>query len=426
MTRKEYFLLAVLAAVQFTHIVDFMIMMPLGPQLMRLFDIDPRQFSLVVSSYTFSAGICGFAGAFFLDRFDRKAALLWLNIGFTVGTVLCALAPSYELLLVTRCLTGAFGGVLGALVLAIVGDAFPVERRASAMSIVMMAFSAASVFGVPFGLYLATLFTWHAPFFFLGGFGIVMTAGIVFYVPTLRGHLRDASAPKAHPMEALSLVLENPNQLRALLFMVLLMLGQFTVIPFISPYMVSNVGFTEQQLTYIYLCGGALTIFTSPVIGRWADRYGQKRIFTIFMFLNLLPLLLITNMPAMSIVPVLIVTTFFFVCGGGRMIPAMSMITSTVRPQNRGSFMSINSAVQQLAAGFSSFIAGVIVVERADGTLAHYNWVGYLAVACTVVAIFAGRQLRVVDHEVRPETAGIAATGEPESGAVVASVSDQA
>ncbi|MGB3618698.1 MAG: MFS transporter, partial [Catalinimonas sp.] len=335
MTRKEYLLLAVLAAIQFTHIVDFMILMPLGPQLMRLFDIDPQQFSLLVSAYTFSAGIFGFAGAFFLDRFDRKRALQTLYVGFVVGTVLCALAPTYEVLLLTRVATGAFGGVLGALVLAIVGDAFPLSRRAGAMGVVMAAFSVASVFGVPFGLYLATQFTWHAPFYFLGGLGVLTGLGIALGVPVMRDHLAgdEAAEQRKHPLLAITSVLRNPNQLRALLFMLMMMMGQFTVIPLIATYMVRNVGFTEQQLTWIYLCGGGLTIFTSPLIGRLADRVGHRRVFTLFMVLNLIPLVIVTNLPPSPVWLVLIVSTFFFVCGGGRMIPAMSMITSTVRPQ---------------------------------------------------------------------------------------------
>ena len=421
MTRQEKFLLFVLAAVQFTHIMDFMIVMPLGPQLMRLFSIEPHQFSAVVSAYTFSAGLFGFAGAFFLDRFDRRTALLWLSVGFATGTLLCALAPNYELLLIARAATGAFGGILGALVLAIVGDVFPLERRASAMGIVMAAFSVASVFGVPFGLYLASAFSWHAPFLFLGGVGALLIGAIVVWVPSLRGHLvgGEVAAQRKNPLRVVTNVAGSPNQLRALLFMLLLMMGQFTIIPLLATYMVRNVGFSEAQLTLIYLCGGALTIFTSPLIGRWADRTGHRRVFTVFMLINLVPLLLVTHLPPTHVALVLTITTLFFVCGGGRMIPAMSMITATVLPQNRGSFMSINASVQQLSAGLAAYVAGLIVTERADGSLLHYDVVGYLAVACTLAAIWAGRRLRTVE-EVPAAPAGVAAARNPTAGGVVA------
>jgi predicted MFS family arabinose efflux permease len=177
----------------------------------------------------------------------------------------------------------------------------------------------------------------------------------------------------------------------------MMMLGQFTIIPFISPYMVANVGFTELQLTYIYMAGGAFTIFTSPWVGRLTDRYGKVKVFTIFMALNVIPIGLITHLGPTAIVLVLMVTTLFFVTSNGRMVPAAALITGTARPENRGSFLSFNSAVQQLAAGLASFVAGLILAENAQGELLHYNIVGYLAIFLSLLCIPLAKRIKVVD-----------------------------
>lgn len=401
--KKEKLVLFSLALIQFTHIMDFMIMMPLGPQLMRIFQITPAQFGLLVSAFTFSAGIFGFLGAFFIDRLDRKTTLLFIYSGFIIGTLACSVAPTYHWLLAARVFTGMFGGVAGALILSIIGDLIPNERRASAMGIVMAAFSIASVFGVPFGLYMANKFSWHAPFLFIGciGFGIITL--IAFAIPNMKGHIV-SKMERPGPIKVITNVTSNPNQLRALLLMFLLMLGQFSVIPFLSPYMVSNVGFTESDLTYIYLIGGFFTIFSSPMVGRLADRIGRYKVFTLFVFISLIPLFGITNMIKIPMPFVLVITSIFFICAGGRMIPASTMITSSVLPQQRGSFMSINSSVQQLSSSLAAFIAGLIVQKNAAGELVNYNYVGYIAIAASLLAILVASKIKIVD-EAKPKTA---------------------
>lgn len=393
--RRERLLLITLGAINFTHIVDFMIMMPLGPQLMRLFAISPQQFSALVSTYTFSAGTASFVAAFLLDRFDRKRALITAFVGFIIGTFACAMAPNYHLLLSARVITGAFGGILSALILSIVGDVIPQERRATAMGIVMAAFSVASVFGVPFGLYIATRFSWHAPFTFLGCLGLMLFVPIVMAVPSLREHL---ASDRQHPgpVAVLTSVAKNGNQLWALWFTVMLVLGHFIIIPFISPFMVANVGFRETDLTYIYLLGGLVTVFTSPLIGRVADRVGKAQVFTAFALLALVPVFLITNLHQTALPVALAITTVFFVTSNGRWVPAVAMVTSAVSPQNRGSFLSINSAAQQLSAGVAAAFGGMIVAKDASGALLNYHYVGYIAIAISLLAILVGRRLHAV------------------------------
>ncbi len=398
--KNERLLLFILASSMFAHIMDFMIMMPLGPQLMRTFDINPQQFSLLVASYTITAGITGFLAAFLIDRFDRKNSLLFIYIGFSLGTLACAFATSFSFLLITRSIAGAFGGVLGALILAIVSDTIPLERRAKSIGIVMASFSVASVAGVPFGLYLASTINWQAPFLFLGVFCVAVAAMIIFFVPPVTSHLTSGHAKK-NPKEVLQAIFGHKNARMGLTFSSLLMLGHFTIIPFLAPYMVGNVGFTEKNLSLIYLVGGALTIFFSPWVGKMADKHGRLKIFTIFGVLALFPILILTNMPPTPIWAALIVTGLFFIFANGRMVPATTMETAIITPENRGSYMSIRSSVQQLASGLASFVAGLIIQERPSTVtasakaLVNYQYVGLIAIFFGAIAIWVGHQLKV-------------------------------
>src|SRR5262245_24111368 len=193
MTRlSERWLLLLLAAVQFTHIMDFMIMMPLGPQLMRELFIGPGHLSALVAAYTISSGVVGLLAAPFLDRFDRRLLLLVAYGGFTLGTLGCALSGSAMQLAVARVVSGAFGGVAVALVLAIVSDVVPAERRAAGIGIVMTAFSLAAAVGVPFGVQLAQRFRWETPFYVMAGAAAIVWCVAFAGLPSLRGHLRNS------------------------------------------------------------------------------------------------------------------------------------------------------------------------------------------------------------------------------------------
>ena len=384
--KNERFFLLSLALLQFTNIMDFMIMMPLGPQLMRLFQIGPDQFSMAVSAYTISAGISGIAGAFWLDRLDRKQALLLMYGGFLVGTLCCALAPSYILLVTARIVTGAFGGILGAIVFSIVADTIPEARRGSAMGIVSTSFSMASVFGVPFGLYLATLLSWHAPFYAIVIIGAIIYAILFKVLPPMRSHFEHHHLHTSRWANVMA-VLTDPVVRRSLLFMVLLMFGQFSIIPFISPYMVANVGISEQYLPFIYFFGGAATIVSSPLVGKISDAVGKPKVFTFFGIIAVLPVLIMTNLPVVSLLVVLVLTTFFFIVTNGRMVPAMAIASTVVSPERRGTFMSINSSVMQMASGIASFIAGQIVIKSPTGALQNYPYVGLMSAIAGILCL---------------------------------------
>jgi len=399
--RKERFVLLALSCAMFTHIMDFMIIMPLGPQLMRLFDIKPSSFGLLVSSYAFAAFVSGTVSAFFIDRFDRKKSFLLVYLGFTVGTLACALAPTFWFLMAARCFTGFFGGVVGATIIAIVSDLVPLERRAASIGVVMMSFSMASVFGVPFGLYFSALFSWHFPFYFLAGLGVVVLALSYFSLPSVQGHLEGSL--KDGPIAAFKRLISSKNARTGLLFTGVLMLGHFTIIPYIAPYMVGNVGFTEIELAYIYLTGGALTAFTSPLVGKMADSFGRFNTYTVFALLVIIPMIWITNLGPVPLWAALVATSLFFIFANGRMVPSTAMVTAVIRPENRGAFMGLRTSVQQLFSGIAAFVGGWIVTEVPSdfnpevSAISNYEYAGYFAVFFSLVAILVARRLKVAE-----------------------------
>jgi predicted MFS family arabinose efflux permease len=392
---RERAVLLTLAAMNFTHILDFMIMMPLGSQFMRIMALDPQHFAFLVSAYTFAAAASGFVAAFWIDRFGRKRALLTLYVGFIIATALCGLAPNYPLLLLARIVAGMFGGVIGALVMTIVADVVPYSRRARGTALVASAsFSLAAVMGVPLGLWIAAQFSWRAPFLTLAAFSIAV-AGLAWrMLPTLDANVR--AAPRRKPIAQLRAIFGVRNHLTSFALIVTLMLSVFTVVPFIAPYNVANVGLTEAQLPLIYFAGGFTTLFTAQVIGYLADKYGKKRIFTLIAFLSLFPIILMTNLGRVPLVWALATAVVFFVMVPGRFGPAMALVTGSVSAPLRGSFMSFSASVQQLGSGMASLIAGVIIGRAADGSLTRYHWVGWLSVGFTLLAILLAWRIRVL------------------------------
>ncbi|QDV68760.1 Purine efflux pump PbuE [Rosistilla carotiformis] len=407
-SRYERLVLFILASVQFITIVDFMIVMPLGPQLMRTLQINPTQFGLIVSSYTFAAGVAGIIASSLADRFARRTTFLVLFAGFLLGTLACGLAPTYDLLLVARVVTGAFGGVLGGITMAIIGDVFPEERRGRATGTLMTGFALASVAGVPFGLVLGTNFGWHVPFVVLalGGFPILMLARLA--LPPLDAHIHDV---QTNPLKSLVETFSDRNHLNAFALIVSLMIGSFTVFPYLSAYLVSNVGMTENQLPLIYICGGALTLLAAPVVGRCADRYGKRRVYRIVAPASAVLLFVVTHLPATHVAVAVAIFGALMVCNVGRMIPAMAIVTSSVRRERRGAFLSANSSVQHVASGIGAYLGGMIVVESSDGKLENFGTVGWIAAAATLFTLWLVGRVEVasdIDPNAAPSAASLA------------------
>ncbi len=391
--KAERRLLFTLAAIQFIHITDFIIMMPLGPQFIRIFAITPTQFSFLVSAYTLSAAVFSLLAAFVLDRWDRKRTLLTVFAGFLASTFLCGISQTFLQLLISRIFAGAFGGTVGAVCLAIVGDVVPLERRGQAMGILMTAFSISTVFGLPLGLAVAAHAGWHWVFILLALAGSVLFFLARREVPVLVGHLEKVSASK---WEEVTEILSTSSCLRGLALMALVMGAGFVIVPFLSPSLVANVGVAEAELSYIYLVGGICTFITSPLVGKLSDRWGHFTVFGWMALLSIVPFLVITNLSPIPLWSVLVFTTFFMVASGGRMVPAMAILSSIVPGEKRGSYMSLVTFTQQLSMGLASLLAGRIVVADSVGHLTHFERSGIVAVVFTLLALWVARRLKAV------------------------------
>src|SRR5712671_2327434 len=336
--RREWLLLLVLSGIQFSQMVDFMVLMPLGTQLMRQFGITPTQLGFFVSIYAVAASLSGFFSALVIDRFDRRSAMLALYACFAATMAACAAAPSYALLLAARTAAGAFGGVVAANIFTIVADVVPEGRRGRAFGAVMSAFSLASILGVPISLYLALHFTWRAPYVFLAALCSAILLAAWFVIPPVRAHL--AAGLERNALAQLRAVFGDANHLRIFAFSALLVFSGFLVFPFIAPYLVTNVGVSEAQLPLVYLVAGIAALLTA------------------------------------------------------RLVPAMALITSGAEPRLRGSVMSFNSSIQQLAAGAASFVASLVVGRSAEGELTRYWMIGILSAAGTFACIALALRVR--------------------------------
>jgi predicted MFS family arabinose efflux permease len=390
--RLERVVLLTLAAVQFTSIVDFMVVIPLGQQLRESLGLTPKQFAWVVSSYTFAAGIAGLIASSLVDRFSRKKAFLGIYTGFLVGTLCCGLAPGYATLVAARVGTGAFGGILGGMALAIVGDVFPEERRGRATGVLMSAFALASVVGVPFGLYLGMRYDWHVPFVLLAALGCPILVVAARALPPLRDHV--ARAALVHPLRSLANTFSEPNHWNAFALVMTMMFGGFAVITNLSLYLVGNVGLSKFDLPWVYVTGGGLTLVSAPLIGRLADRHGKLRVYRIVAPISAMLMLVVTNLPPVHPAVAIVVAASLMMCNAGRMVAAMAMVTGSVLPEKRGGFMSANSSIQHVSTGLGAQVGGQIVTPSIGDRLDHFEIVGLIAVAATIVSLWLAGRIR--------------------------------
>lgn len=395
LSNYQKFIIAILAFLQFTVILDFMVLSPLGAILMDQLAIEPSRFGLVVSAYAFSASISGLLTAGFADRFDRKKLLLFFYSGFMLGTLLCALAPNFHFLLIARIITGLFGGVINSIGFAIITDLFTLEYRGRVMGFVQMAFSASQVLGLPIGLVLANTYNWHAPFWFIGGIGIAVGAIIAVYMQPIREHLKEASP--GSPTKHLFTTLTKPSYVQAYIATGLMTTGGFMLMPFASAFSVHNLGLTLEQLPLLYGVTGVFNIALGPLIGKWSDRYGKYLFFAIGTGISLTTILYYTHLGVSPLWLVIIVNVVLFLGITARRISGSALMTGVPAMTDRGAFMSVSSSIQQFSGGIASTIAGMIVLQQDNGPLQRYDVLGYV-VSCTMVlvAILMGR----IDREI--------------------------
>jgi predicted MFS family arabinose efflux permease len=386
-TGYQKFAILVLALTQFTIILDFMVMSPLGDILMKSLNIQPSQFGLAVSSYAFSAGISGLLTAGFADKFDRKKLLLFFYTGFIAGTFLCGMVNSYHLLVLARIVTGLFGGVIGSISMAILTDIFTIEQRGRAIGFLQMGFGASQVLGIPIGLYLSNLWGWHMPFLWVASMAIIIAFLIILKLRPLTRHLalqQDKSA-FTHLLHTVS----KKNYRIGFTATALLSIGGFMMMPFGSAFAINNLRVTPNQLPIIFMVAGLTTLVIMPLIGRLSDRVDKYKIFAAASIWTSIMAIVYTNLGPTPLWLIIILNVLMMAGVLGRMVPSTAMVSGIPIMQDRGAFMSINASLQQIAGGVAAAIAGIIVVKKDKfSPLEHYNIVGLVVVCLSIVTLF--------------------------------------
>ncbi len=383
-SKYEKFLIALLAILQFTVILDFMVLSPLGAVLLKELDIKASQFGLVVSAYAFSAGISGVLSAGFADKFDRKKFLLFFYAGFLIGTVCCAMAETYNMLLLARIVTGIFGGVIGSICFAIATDIFKIELRGRVMGYLQMAFAASQVLGIPIGLKLAEVYGWHSSFWMIVVFGIPLGIIIAIFMKPINAHL--LIQKKKNAFRHLVDTINNKEHLRAYIATVLLATGGFMMMPFGSAFSTNNLGLSIKQLPLLFGITGIFTIVMGPLIGKFSDTIGRFKMFLGGSILSMLIISIYTHLGVTPFYLIIVLNVIMFMGITARIISSSALISTVPKPENRGAFMSINASIQQMSGGLASALAGVIVVKTPSGYLENYDILGYVVICSMIVA----------------------------------------
>lgn len=385
-SRYQKFIVAILAALQFTVVLDFMVLSPLGDILMKSLHITASRFGLVVSAYAFSAGLSGILAAGFSDRYDRKKILLFFYSGFILGTLCCALATNFWALLGARIITGIFGGVIGATTMAIITDLFLLNQRGRVMGIVQLGFAASQVLGIPIGLYLANLWNWHASFYMIVLLALLIGLLVFVKMKPIDQHLsiqRDKNA-----IQHLLHTLRNPQYQVAFLATAFLSVGGFMLMPFGSAYLINNLNIHQNQLPLIFLCTGIASIVIMPLVGKLSDRIDKFLLFSMGSILAVIMILIYTNLSPVPLWVLILINMILFMGIMSRMIPAMALTSAIPDPADRGAFMSVNGSLQQMAGGIAALSAGMIVFQRTPNSpLEHYNWLGIVVSSVVILCL---------------------------------------
>jgi len=395
-----------LAITQFTVILDFMVMSPLGDMLMKSIGMVPKQFGVAVSAYAFSAGLSGLLTAGFADKFDRKKLLLFFYVGFIIGTLACGMVNSYEALVAARIFTGLFGGVIGSISMAIVTDIFAIQQRGRVMGFLQMGFGASQILGIPLGLYLANAWGWHAPFLWIVVMAALIAALILFKLKPVTEHLKITQDKS--PLIHLWHTIQRSDYRIGFTATALLSIGGFMMMPFGSAFAINNLGITNGQLPTVYMVAGVFTLVMMPVMGRLSDRYDKFKIFAIACLWMVGVVLVYTHLGVTALWIVILLNVLMMIGITGRMVPSTALVSGVPEAKDRGAFMSINSSMQQIAGGIGAWVGGLIIVQKTKASpLEHYEVVGYIVATITLISILLMyRVKRMVKRKIALQNSG--------------------
>jgi len=386
-TSYQKFIIAVLAVLQFTIILDFIIISPLGDILMKTLNMSTTNFGITVSAYAFSAGGSGLLAAGFADKFDRKKLLVFFYTGFIIGTICCAMATDYWTLLSARIVTGLFGGVIGSVSLAIVTDLFVIEQRGRVMGFIQMAFATSQILGIPIGLYCANNWGWHAAFIMIAAMAVIILLAVIIKLKPVNKHLELQSDKNAflHLWHTLT----NKKYQIGFTAIAFLSIGGFMLQPFGSAFLINNIGIPQEDLPTVYFFTGLSVLFIMPVVGKLSDKVSKVRLFGAGSLISIVTIIIYTNLHAIPLWEVILINMVMFMGVMSRMIPATTLNTGIPEMKDRGAYMAITSSLQQIAGGVAAVCAGFIVHQQTKTSpLENYNILGYVIAIVTMISVY--------------------------------------
>ena len=390
-TTYQRIVILLLALTQFSVVLDFMVMSPLGDLLIKELKISPAQFGVVVSSYAFAAGTSGFLTASFADKFDRKKLLLFFYGGFILGTFLCGISSSFEFLVFARIFTGIFGGVISSISLAIVADLFDLNHRGRVMGYLQMGFGLSQILGIPISLFLATVFNWKAPFFLIVGLALLIFFTVLVVLQPVNEHL---AYQRDNPIRHLLKTLKNKEYRIAYLATAFMSLGGYLMMPWGSAYSVNNIGILQSDLPLLFMVVGIATFIVMPIVGAISDRFNKFQVFAFASIQMVIAVLIYTNLPKVNLMTLIAVNIFMMTGIMARMVPSQALNASIPGIADRGAFMSINSSLQQLSGGLAALLGGVIVLQKNEfSPLERFDLLGWVVVGVILLNIYFTRRV---------------------------------
>lgn len=390
MSKSVWYSVFLLSLVRFSYFMDFMIMMPLGRQIMSHMNLSTGQFGIIVSSFTIAAGISGLLGALVIDRFSKKSSLLFAFTNFTIATYICGISNSFYVLLVARIYAGTFGGLITALIYSITSDIVDYNNKGKAMGMLMAASSLAFILGPSFSIYSVRIMgNWSAPFTLLS---FICFAILLFAAKNL-----PKKKPKGKSQDSIwtpyIAIYNNSSMSMACVLVVLFALGQYAIIPYISPYLELNLGVSEEQLAVLLSLGGFFSVFSSILVGKLTDSIGKHFMAKLLITLSIVSTFLITNISSSNIFIIGLMVIFFFVTITGRLVPGQALVSSVAPPQFQSSFMSVQNSIQQFASGLASYLGSLVIVKE-NYKIAHLNLLGLLTISITLLSYYVVHSLK--------------------------------